>query len=53
MIGATGLVSVIAGAVVAYFADRFPIRAETIETGAGILLIGGFALVGCMLPMMI
>jgi hypothetical protein len=53
MIGAAGLLGVVAGAVAAYCADRFPARAETITAGAGMLLIGGLALVGCALPTMI
>jgi hypothetical protein len=41
------------GAIVAYASQRFPARAEALETGAGFLLIGGFALAGCALPVMI
>lgn len=50
MIAATSLVSVVLGAAIAYFADRFPAYTEALETGAGVLLIGGFALLGSGLP---
>ncbi len=50
MVGAFSLIGVVLGAVVAYVADRFPARAETLETCAGALLIGGLALLGSALP---
>ena len=50
MVGIFSLISVTAGAGAAYVAERFPTRAEAIETGAGFLLIGGFALIGAALP---
>jgi cytochrome c biogenesis protein CcdA len=50
MIAATSLVSVMLGASIAYAAEQFPDHVEALETGAGILLIGGFALVGVLLP---
>jgi putative Mn2+ efflux pump MntP len=53
MIGIVSLISVTAGAVAAYFAERLPQRAEAIETGAGFLLIGGFALLGSALPIIL
>jgi len=53
MLGAISLLSVMAGAVTAYLAERFPARVETLETGAGALIIGGFALLGCALPAMV
>ncbi len=53
MFGVAGLLSVAGGGVVAYLAERFPVHIETIETAAGLLLLGGFALVGCALPAMI
>jgi hypothetical protein len=34
-------------------ADRFPEHIEALETGAGILLIGGLALLGSGLPQII
>jgi hypothetical protein len=53
MIGAAGLLSVIVGAAIAYISARFPAHIEAMETGAGLLLIGGLALTGCALPAMI
>jgi putative Mn2+ efflux pump MntP len=53
MIGALSLLSVIAGAAVAYYADRFPTHVEALETSAGVLLIGGLALLGSGLPAII
>jgi hypothetical protein len=49
MIGLVSVMSVVAGASVAYAADRFPGHIEALETGAGILLLGGFALLGSAL----
>ena len=48
-----GLLRITGNAAAAYFADCFPLRIETIETAAGIFLIGGFALIGCALPAML
>jgi hypothetical protein len=53
MIGAVGLLSVILGGVVAYLSERFPAHVEALETGAGVLLIGGLALTGYALPVML
>jgi hypothetical protein len=50
MIAAGGLLSFVVGAVAAYAADRFPAHVETIETGAGFLLISGLALSSYALP---
>jgi len=50
MAGAVGLLSVAVGAVVASLSDRFPAHVEALETGAGFLLISGFALAGLALP---
>jgi hypothetical protein len=38
------------GAVVAYASDRFPAHVESLETGAGFLLISGLALSSYALP---
>jgi hypothetical protein len=46
MTGIVGLFSVVIGAVVAYAADRHPSYIETLETAAGILVLGGFSLAG-------
>jgi hypothetical protein len=53
MVGAAGLLVVTIGSVVACLSKRFPAHIETIETFAGYLLLGGFALIGCALPVMI
>ena len=51
MISSFSLMTVALGTAVARFADRMTIRTETMETVAGFLLIGGFAAIGCALPM--
>lgn len=53
MVSIAGLLSVAGSAAAAYFADRLSLRVDTIETAAGVFLIGGFALIGCALPAMI
>ena len=53
MIAAVGLLSFMVGAVVAYAAERFPGHIESLETGAGFLLISGLALSGYALPAML
>jgi hypothetical protein len=53
MVGAAGLVIVTIGSVVACLSKRIPGNTQTVETVAGFLLLGGFALVGCALPVMI
>jgi len=53
MFAAAGLFSVIAGAVAACLARRWPVHAQAIETAAGALLLGGFALVGWAMPAMV
>ena len=50
MVGIIGLLSVTIGAVVAYASERFPAHVESLETGAGFLLISGLALSGYALP---
>ena len=50
MLGAVSLISVVVGAAAAAIAERFPAYVEAIETAAGVLLIGGIALVGASLP---
>ena len=52
----SGVVSVIRmsfDAVAVYAAERPPARAEVLETVAGFLLIGGFALIGSALPVVL
>ena len=53
MVAAISLISVVLGAAVAYVADRFPTHIETLEMSAGALLIGGFALLGSSLPVVL
>ena len=53
MIGAAGLLIVTIGSVVACLSKKFPGNTEAVETVAGFLLLGGFALMGCALPVMI
>jgi hypothetical protein len=50
MLGFAGLISVMVGGTAAYVAERFPAHVEALQTGGGLLLICGFALVGCSLP---
>ena len=42
--------SVMSGTTAAFLADRFPDHRDALETGAGVLLIGGLALLGSALP---
>jgi hypothetical protein len=52
----SGFVSVIRmsfDAAAVYAAKRLPARVEAIETVAGFLLIGGFALIGSALPVVL
>lgn len=51
MVSSFSLFTVALGAAIARFADRVTIPAETMETVAGFVLIGGFAAIGCALPM--
>jgi hypothetical protein len=53
MVAAISVISVVLGAGVAYFADRYPAHVEALETGAGVLLIGGLALLGSGLPVVL
>jgi hypothetical protein len=53
MIGVMGLFSVVVGAIVAYAADRYPAYIETLETAAGLLVLGGFAVAGYTLSTLI
>jgi hypothetical protein len=53
MAGAVGFFSVMVGAVVAYASERFPAHVQSLETGAGFLLISGLALSGYALPAML
>jgi hypothetical protein len=50
MVGAMSVLSVGFGAALARLSERFPARTELMETIGGVLLIGGFAAIGCALP---
>ena len=51
MVSSFSLFTVALGATIARYADQVTIRTETVETIAGFLLLGGFAAIGCALPM--
>jgi len=53
MLGIVSLIKATFGAVTAYVAERLPARTEMIETCVGFLLIGGFALIGSALPIVL
>ncbi len=44
---------VVAGTALAQVAQRIPARTETLETIAGFMLIGGLALIGSALPVLL
>jgi hypothetical protein len=46
MLGTASFMCVASGAATAYLAKRFPVRTKALEMTAGILLIGGLALLG-------
>jgi hypothetical protein len=50
MLGLAGLLSLMAGGIVAYVSPRFPAHIEMLETATGFLLIAGFAFVGYGMP---
>lgn len=50
IVGALSLIGILLGAATACFAERFPTHCEAIQTSAGVLLIGGLALLGSALP---
>jgi hypothetical protein len=53
MLAVAGILSVLTGAVLACTSRRFPAHERVIEIGAGILLVSGFALASCALPIML
>lgn len=53
MLAVISLLTVTLGATMAAVAGRFPEYIELLETGAGVLLIGGLALLGSTLPVML
>ena len=53
MLAAAGLLNVVIGMIAACLARRWPLHTQTIESAAGALLLGGFALVGWAMPAMV
>jgi hypothetical protein len=53
MLGATSLVSVLLGTAAAIAAERCTAYRQAVEIGAGILFIGGVALAGTFLPVIL
>ena len=53
MLGFAGLICVIAGGVIAYFAERYPARIDLLQTIGGLLLIAGFSLVSWNWPALV
>ncbi|MGE0563448.1 MAG: hypothetical protein AB7O50_02935 [Pseudolabrys sp.] len=50
LIALISLTSVVSGAALATVAERYPARVALLEKCSGVLLIGGFALLGSGLP---
>lgn len=53
MLGIVSFIKMTLDAAAAYAAARLPARDEMIETCAGFFLIGGFALIGSALPIVL
>jgi hypothetical protein len=53
MLAAAGVLGVMAGMTSAYLARWLPSRGQAIETVAGLMLLGGFALVGSAMPVIL
>jgi hypothetical protein len=50
VISAISVLSFVAGAAIAYWADRFPSHVAVLEASGGVLMIGGLALLGAAMP---
>lgn len=50
MFGALSVLSVVTGSALAFAAKWNSLRTETLETCAGVFLLGGFGLLGSALP---
>lgn len=50
MIAVASLISVVAGAALAYAADRHPVYVEKFQTAGGVLLVAGLMLIGAAIP---
>ena len=53
MLSIVGFVSITTGVGIAVGAPRVPVYANWLEGGAGVLILGGFALLGLALPTML
>lgn len=53
MIAIWSVASLVLGATTAVAAERYPGHVETLETLAGVLLIGGLGLIGAGLPVLL
>lgn len=53
MTASFSLFTVALGAALARYAERMPARTETVEAAAGFVLLGGFAAIGCALPVLL
>jgi hypothetical protein len=47
------LFTIALGSALARLAERAPVRTETMEAAAGFMLLGGFAAIGCALPVIL
>jgi hypothetical protein len=53
MLGAAGVFGVMAGMISACLPRWLPAYAEAVQTAAGLMLLGGFALMGSAMPVML
>lgn len=53
LIAIISLMSLVLGGTVAVLAERYPGHVATLETIAGVLLVGGLSLIGAGLPVFI
>ncbi len=53
MLAAAGVLGVMAGMASAYLARWLPAHGPAVETVAGLMLLGGFALMGSAMPMIL
>jgi hypothetical protein len=53
MLALVSTISVVLGGTTACLAEHFPAYTRALETAAGVLLIGGLALIGSGLPVLV
>lgn len=53
MLGAAGVLGVMVGMASASLARWLPAHTKAVQTAAGVMLLGGFALVGWAMPVML